>query len=54
MDRVQAFMAVLEGYAEHVMDAVGAERDRRTCRACARGWSAAAPTAPGCCGCSRS
>jgi coenzyme F420 biosynthesis associated uncharacterized protein len=24
MDRVQAFMAVLEGYAEHVMDAVGA------------------------------
>ena len=25
MDRVQAFMAVLEGYAEHVMDAVGAQ-----------------------------
>jgi coenzyme F420 biosynthesis associated uncharacterized protein len=25
IDRVQAFMAVLEGYAEHVMDAVGAE-----------------------------
>ena len=25
LDRVQAFMAVLEGYAEHVMDAVGAE-----------------------------
>ena len=25
MDRVQAFMAVLEGYAEHVMDAVGAD-----------------------------
>jgi coenzyme F420 biosynthesis associated uncharacterized protein len=25
MDRLQAFMAVLEGYAEHVMDAVGAE-----------------------------
>ena len=24
-DRMQAFMAVLEGYAEHVMDAVGAE-----------------------------
>ena len=24
-DRVQAFMAVLEGYAEHVMDAVGAD-----------------------------
>src|SRR4051812_3015557 len=24
-DRLQAFMAVLEGYAEHVMDAVGAE-----------------------------
>src|SRR3712207_7155573 len=24
MDGVQAFMAVLEGYAEHVMDAVGA------------------------------
>jgi coenzyme F420 biosynthesis associated uncharacterized protein len=25
IDRVQAFMAVLEGYAEHVMDAVGAQ-----------------------------
>jgi len=25
MDRIQAFMAVLEGYAEHVMDAVGAD-----------------------------
>ena len=25
MDAVQAFMAVLEGYAEHVMDAVGAD-----------------------------
>ena len=25
MDRVQAFMAVLEGYAEHVMDAVGVQ-----------------------------
>jgi coenzyme F420 biosynthesis associated uncharacterized protein len=25
MDGIQAFMAVLEGYAEHVMDAVGAE-----------------------------
>jgi len=25
MDQIQAFMAVLEGYAEHVMDAVGAE-----------------------------
>ena len=25
MDQVQAFMAVLEGYAEHVMDAVGAQ-----------------------------
>jgi coenzyme F420 biosynthesis associated uncharacterized protein len=25
LDRVQCFMAVLEGYAEHVMDAVGAE-----------------------------
>ena len=25
MDGVQAFMAVLEGYAEHVMDAVGAD-----------------------------
>ena len=25
MDRLQAFMAVLEGYAEHVMDAVGAD-----------------------------
>jgi coenzyme F420 biosynthesis associated uncharacterized protein len=24
LDRIQAFMAVLEGYAEHVMDAVGA------------------------------
>ena len=25
LDRLQAFMAVLEGYAEHVMDAVGAD-----------------------------
>jgi coenzyme F420 biosynthesis associated uncharacterized protein len=25
LDRVQAFMAVLEGYAEHVMDAIGAD-----------------------------
>jgi coenzyme F420 biosynthesis associated uncharacterized protein len=25
MERIQAFMAVLEGYAEHVMDAVGAD-----------------------------
>ena len=25
LDRMQAFMAVLEGYAEHVMDAVGAD-----------------------------
>jgi coenzyme F420 biosynthesis associated uncharacterized protein len=25
LDRLQAFMAVLEGYAEHVMDAVGAQ-----------------------------
>jgi putative hydrolase len=25
LERVQAFMAVLEGYAEHVMDAVGAD-----------------------------
>src|ERR671932_805107 len=25
LDRAQAFMALLEGYAEHVMDAVGAE-----------------------------
>jgi putative hydrolase len=25
LDRVQAFMAVLEGYAEHVMDAVGVD-----------------------------
>jgi coenzyme F420 biosynthesis associated uncharacterized protein len=25
MDRLQSFMAVLEGYAEHVMDAVGAQ-----------------------------
>ena len=25
LDRVQSFMAVLEGYAEHVMDAVGAD-----------------------------
>ena len=35
LDRVQAFMAVLEGYAEHVMDAVGARRPRRPARACA-------------------
>ena len=41
IDRVQAFMAVLEGYAEHVMDAVGADVIR-TCPTCARRSSAAA------------
>ena len=30
--RVQAFMAVIEGYAEHVMDAVGAEHPARPAR----------------------
>ena len=47
---MQAFMAVLEGYAEHVMDAVGAESSP-TCRSCAARWTAAAATAPACCGC---
>ena len=35
-DRMQAFMAVLEGYAEHVMDAVGAEALARPRRRCAQ------------------
>ena len=48
LDRVQAFMAVLEGYAEHVMDAVGADRARRPARRCARRSAAAAATAPAC------
>ena len=34
MDRVQATMAVVEGYAEHVMDEVG-ERRYPISRACA-------------------
>ena len=54
MDGVQAFMAVLEGYAEHVMDAVGADVIDDLPRAARRRSSAAARTAPGSCGCSRS
>ncbi len=45
MNRMQAAMAVIEGYAEHVMDAVGPS----CCppiRVCARRWSAAATAAP--------
>ena len=48
LDRMQAFMAVLEGYAEHVMDAVGADRARRPAGAARARSSAAAATAPGC------
>ena len=44
-------MAVLEGYAEHVMDAVGVELLADLGRCAARS-AAAAATAPGCCGCS--
>ena len=52
--RMQAFMAVLEGYAEHVMDAVGAEILPEPAAAARRAWTAAAATAPACCGSSRS
>ena len=46
LDRVQATMAVLEGYAEHVMDAVGADV-LADLPSCAPRWSAAAATARG-------
>ena len=52
LESAQAFMALLEGYAEHVMDAVGAgllDRPRRDAR---RDGPAAAPSAPASCGCS--
>ena len=39
LERAQAFMALLEGYAEHVMDAVGAEPARRTSTRCAPRWT---------------
>ena len=42
LDRMQATMAVLEGYAEHVMDAVGARRRCRRSTSCARRSSAGA------------
>ena len=42
LDRVQATMALIEGHAEHVMDAVGARRRCRRCRRCARRSTAAA------------
>ena len=38
MDRMQAVMAVIEGYSEHVMDALG-ERCCRTTRGCATRWT---------------
>ena len=47
LDRVQAFMAVLEGYAEHVMDAVGASV-LDDLPGCAPRSVAAAATAPAC------
>ena len=46
MDRVQAAMAVIEGYAEHVMDALGAAAAAQATKACARRWSAAARAGP--------
>ena len=52
VDRLQATMAVVEGHAEHVMDAVGAEVDP-VARAAARGARASAEVAlTGRCGCS--
>ena len=45
IDRMQTTMAVIEGYAEHVMDAVGA--DVRS-GSCARRWTAAAEIAIPC------
>ena len=47
LDRMQASMAVLEGHAEHVMDAVGAEV-LPTCRSCAARSTAAGATARAC------
>ena len=46
LDRMQAFMAVLEGYAEHVMDAVGAERAAGPAEAARRAGAAPRATAP--------
>ena len=48
LDRVQAFMAVLEGYAEHVMDAVGADVLDDLPGAAHRAAASAAATAPAC------
>ena len=48
LDRVQAFMAVLEGYAEHVMDAVGADVLDDLPGAAHRARQAPRATAPGC------
>ena len=42
MDEIQAAMAVVEGYSEHVMDALGERAAPRLRAACARRWSAGA------------
>ena len=52
LESAQAFMALLEGYAEHVMDAVGAEPARRPRRDARGDDPPAHASAPGSCGCS--
>ena len=44
MGRMQAAMAVVEGYSEHVMDAIAARRSPAT-RSCARRWTRAGAAA---------
>ena len=44
MDRIQAAMAVIEGYSEHVMDVIARARSRAT-RSCATRWTRGAATA---------
>ena len=39
MDRLQAAMAVIEGYSEHVMDALGERADPRPTSAARRRWT---------------
>ena len=52
LDRLQATMALIEGHAEHVMDAVGAPVLPNVATAARRRWTAAAATARRCSSCS--
>ena len=45
MGRMQAAMAVVEGYSEHVMDAIARGGDPRPRRSCARRWTRAGAAA---------